>query len=102
MKKFAKSRVCLCCKGAYGHAETRNALMQTQVPIIINLEERYISFGADDPQLCLKYTLNDTKGRLAPVVILQRFVFNLNWLPEGFSENASIKSLFDSGELEIF
>ena len=33
--------------------------LQTQVPIVINHQRRYISFGSEDPQLCLKYTLRD-------------------------------------------
>ena len=82
--------------------QPRNASMQTQVPIIINHEDHYISFGSDDPQLCLKYTLYERSGRCEPVSILQRFVFNLNWSPEDFSENTSIESLFESGELEMF
>jgi CheY-specific phosphatase CheX len=82
--------------------DVRNALMQTQVPIIINQEERYISFGSEDPQLCLKYTLHDKSGKCQPVDIMQRFVFNLNWSPEDFSENEAFDSLFDSGELEMF
>lgn len=82
--------------------DVRNALMQSQVPIIINHDERYISFGSDDPQLCLKYTLHERNSRRKPVEIFQRFIFNLNWSPEDFSENTSVESLFDLGELEMF
>jgi len=82
--------------------DVRNALMQSQVPIIINHDERYISFGSDDPQLCLKYTLQERNSRRKPVEVFQRFIFNLNWSPEDFSENASLESLFDLGELEMF
>lgn len=85
------------------HDATRNALSQTQVPIIVNHEEKYISFGSDDPQLCLKYRLIDRSVADAePVTLLQRFIFNLNWTPEDFAENAAIDSLFESGELEMF
>lgn len=85
------------------HDETRTAVAQTQVPIIVNHEERYISFGSDDPQLCLKYRLRDrSRPDSDPVTVLQRFIFNLNWTPEDFAENESIDSMLDSGELEMF
>lgn len=75
----------------------------TQVPIIVNHPHNYISFGSEDPQLCIKYTLTDPNGDHGCVVIQQRFVFNLNWSPDAFSENeASVDSLVESGELEMF
>ena len=76
---------------------------QTQVPIVINHQRRFISFGSDDPQLCFKYTLRERGDPDAVAVPLyQRFVFNLNWSPADFKENASVDSLFDSGDLELF
>ncbi|MGC4062050.1 MAG: chemotaxis protein CheX [Aquabacterium sp.] len=75
----------------------------SQVPIIVNHMNRYISFGSEDPQLCFKYTLRDPDGQCAPLVIYQRFVFNLNWSPDKFKENEAIaEDLFESGELELF
>lgn len=75
----------------------------SQVPIIVNHLHRYISFGSEDPQLCFKYTLSDRLGKVSPLVIYQRFVFNLNWSPDKFKENeALVEDLFDSGELELF
>ncbi len=75
----------------------------TQVPIIVNHRHRYISFGSEDPQLCFRYTLNDQSGKVPPMVIYQRFVFNLSWNPDKFKENeAQVEDLFDSGELELF
>lgn len=83
-------------------AEAR-AVAQTQVPIIINHHRRFISFGSEDPQLCLKYTLWERNQMdPQPVAIYQRFIFNLNWAPEDFKENPSVESLVDSGELEMF
>lgn len=76
---------------------------QSQVPIIVNHQHRYISFGSEDPQLCFKYTLLDPDGKAAPLVLYQRFIFNLSWAPEKFKENEAIaEDLFDSGELELF
>lgn len=76
----------------------------TQVPIIVNHLHRYISFGSEDPQLCVRYTLTDALAPDGPVLhIYQRFIFNLNWSPDNFAENeASVDELFDSGELEMF
>jgi CheY-specific phosphatase CheX len=74
----------------------------TQVPIVINHQHKYISFGSGNPQLCFKYTLlNEEDGHL--ITIYQWFVFNLNWSPEDFQEiQASVDDLIDSGELELF
>ncbi|WP_028536669.1 chemotaxis protein CheX [Paludibacterium yongneupense] len=89
-------------KNRYVGHETAS-LSQTQVPIIINHQRRFISFGSDDPQLCLKYTLRERDYPDAPPTpIYQRFVFNLNWSPDQLRENPSVESLFDSGELELF
>lgn len=76
---------------------------QSQVPLIVNHEHRYISFGSEDPQLCFRYTLVDTNGEAPPLVLYQRFVFNLSWDPEKFKENEVLtEDLFESGELEFF
>lgn len=86
-----------------GQGDSKNGLLQTQVPIIINHHRRFISFGSEDPQLCLKYTLREhDRPAAVPVPIFQRFVFNLNWSPDEFKENPSVESLVDSGELELF
>lgn len=76
---------------------------QSQVPIIVNHANRYISFGSQDPHLCFKYMLMDPLEKMPPLVIYQRFVFNLNWAPEKFKENEAVaEDLFESGELELF
>ncbi|MDP3847954.1 MAG: chemotaxis protein CheX [Pseudomonas sp.] len=86
-----------------GFRDDMSGLTQTQVPIIINHQRRYISFGSVDPQLCLKYNLVPLDDPQAtPVSVFQRFVFNLSWSPDQFSENPSVEALVDSGELEMF
>ena len=35
------------------------AKAQTQVPIVINHQHKYITFGSPDPQLCIRYQLRD-------------------------------------------
>lgn len=76
----------------------------TQVPIVINHPQRYISFGSEDPQLCFRYHLWDNLLQQGePIELHQRFVFNLNWSPELFRENqANVDSMLASGELELF
>ncbi len=75
----------------------------SQVPIVVNHQHRYISFGSEDPQLCFKYTLVDPDGQTPPLDIYLRFVFNLSWAPEKFKENEALaENLLESGELELF
>jgi hypothetical protein len=76
----------------------------SQVPLIVNHLHRYISFGSENPQLCFKYILTDeSSDRHLSLMLLQRFIFNLNWSPTDFRENpASVESLVASGELEMF
>ncbi|QGZ57783.1 chemotaxis protein CheX [Paraburkholderia acidiphila] len=79
---------------------------QVQVPLLINHRRRYLSFGSDNPQLCIKYRLTcPNTGR--EVVIDQRFVFSLGWSREGFDETAAQAAAAAveeqaSGELELF
>ncbi len=85
-------------------SSVREGIYLSQVPIIINNLHRYISFGSDNPQLCFKYTVSDANDpAVRPLVLQQKFVFNLNWSPEEFSENlTSVDELVSSGELEFF
>ncbi|MBT0570622.1 chemotaxis protein CheX [Curvibacter sp. CHRR-16] len=81
------------------------ANQQTQVPIVINHAHKYISFGSPDPQLCIRYQLTDpARPELVPLVIVQRFIFNLLWSPEAFSvySAASSASTVATGELDLF
>lgn len=85
-------------------SSVRGDTYMSQVPIIVNNLHRYISFGSENPQLCFKYTLSDRDDEtVPPLVIQQKFIFNLNWSPEDFSENVtSADELVSSGELEFF
>lgn len=74
----------------------------SEVPLVINHQHKYISFGSTNPQLCFKYVLfNENKGSY--ICMYQRFVFNLYWSPEDFKDiQVSVDNLVDSGELELF
>jgi CheY-specific phosphatase CheX len=75
---------------------------QVQVPLLINHRHRYISFGSDNPQLCFQYRVTD-EATGKSLVIDQRFVFSLTWMPEAFTENtADLDTLVEAGELDLF
>ena len=83
---------------------TKSNINMAQVPLVINHQHRYISFGSENPQLCFKYRLVDNdKSVTKSYLVYQRFVFNLNFSPEDFVENENVMDqLMDSGELELF
>lgn len=76
----------------------------TQVPIVVNHLHRYISFGSEDPQLCFRFTLHDPDpASPLSVVVDQRFIFNLKWMPDNFREgDANMNALISTGSLDIF
>jgi hypothetical protein len=79
------------------------ATQQIQVPLVINHEHKYMSFGSQDPQLCIRYQLSDPRRPgLPPLMIVQRFIFNLYWSPEGFAEFAAPPPPAATGELDLF
>jgi hypothetical protein len=89
-------------KNRYIGDASRKAASPIQVPLIVNHKHRYISFGTEKPQLCFRYTLSDDiTGR--SFALYERFVFNVSWSPEDFSEvEADVAGLVAAGELELF
>ena len=83
---------------------TKSNINMAQVPLVINHQHRYISFGSENPQLCFRYRLVDTDKSVSKTYLLyQRFVFNLNFSIEDFTENENVMDeLMNSGELELF
>jgi hypothetical protein len=77
---------------------------QTQVPIVINHEQKYISFGSTDPQLCIRWRLADPRrAGLPPLTIVQRLIFNLLWSPSEYERFAAAAGAVPpSGVLELF
>ena len=83
--------------------EIEAATNRIQVPLLINPDNRYISFGTSKPQLCFRYHVEDAAGVLDPFVIIQKLIFNLDWSPESFDLSAqTVDSFIESGELEMF
>ena len=89
-------------KNRYIAPQTTVSTQLAQVPIVINHAHKYISFGSPDPQLCVRYALTEAGRRGSqPLVIVQRFIFNLHWSPEQFAEY-STSSSSDAGDLDLF
>lgn len=84
--------------------EAPDSTRLTQVPIIVNHRHRYISFGSEDPLLCVKYRLSDRRHPArGSITVYQWFAFSLAWTPDKFSENLpSADAMNASGELELF
>lgn len=77
---------------------------EIEVPITINHDEKYVSFGATDPLLCFRVNVEDSKGekpRFAPLAIYLKFSFHLSWRGEGFQVQ---EPTHDRGlsEIELF
>lgn len=87
----------------FAASEQSNALYRVQVPIVINHVDKYVTFGSDQPQLCIKYTLEDKDNQNGIITIYQRFVFNMAWSPELFKESEmAINQMVNKGEVELF
>jgi hypothetical protein len=83
--------------------EESESSIKTQVPILINHNEKYISFGTAEPQLCFRYSIKDLNNDSPSIVIYQKLIFNLDWRPEAFKESdQAVDDMVDSGELELF
>ena len=75
----------------------------SQVPILVNHQQKYISFGTREPQLCFKYILENDDDPRRQFTIFQKFIFNLSWKPEDFKPvDKSADDMIESGELEFF
>jgi len=76
---------------------------RTHVPIIVNHQQKHISFGSTEPQLCFKYTIHDPGHKFQDFTVHQRLIFNLNWSPEKFADSDKIIEEFvEGGDLEFF
>lgn len=87
----------------FSSTESLDESYRTQVPIIVDHANKYISFGSTEPQLCFKYVLKDKDNKKPDVTIYQRMIFNLSWSPDKFKESdAAVDNFVESGELEFF
>ncbi len=73
------------------------------VPILVNHDRKFISFGTTEPHLCFRYTISAENNDSPPIEIYQKLIFNLNWQPELFKEaEQAVDDMVDAGELEFF
>jgi len=90
-------------KNRFLSMENTRKINNTQVPIIINHKNQYITFGTDCPLLCFHYTLRSKVDSDLEVTLYHKFIFNVNWAPEQFKDSsADIDAFLESGELEFF
>lgn len=76
-----------------------------EVPMSINHEEKYISFGVADPLLCFKFIIENDDSSLPemkPFELYLKFSFHLYWDPDHFHENPEVEEMTEAGELEFF
>lgn len=72
-----------------------------QVPIIVNHQNNYISFGSKAPLLSITYNLTKADGSSFKLYVM--FIFNLHWDASWFAKHTSdTQSLKASGELIFF
>lgn len=77
---------------------------EIEVPMTINHDEKYVSFGATDPLLCFRFSLEDAqteKPRFPPLIIYLKFSFHLRWNALDFHVNERPDN-DSSSEIELF
>lgn len=90
-------------KARFIGSQDRVNVSTTQIPIIVNHANQYISFGSSAPQLCFQYTLTKKDNPEIKITLYHKFIFNINWSPEHFQDQTTdADTLIDSGELELF
>ena len=90
-------------KGKFAREGLSGNEHRTEIPIVINHDDKYISFGSVKPQLCFHYTLNDPEGKLPEISLYEKLVFSLDWNPEAFQEpSENIQEFIDDSIIELF
>jgi hypothetical protein len=88
-------------KGRYVGDDQTSVASLIQIPLIVNHKHRYVSFGTVNPQLCFRFEFIDAPSGLS-WELFARFIFSLNWSPEGFKEiDHSADELVDAGEMQV-
>ena len=87
----------------HNNYEPLNSDVDIQVPIITNHIHHYMSFGSEAPQLSIQYDISDEDDTFDSFSIKQKFVFNVQWIPEEYKpKDSDIDTFLESGELELF
>ncbi len=81
----------------------KEGLCTFQVPLVANHQQGHICFGSDEPHLCFKYVISDVLNHYPDMVLYQKFIFNMYWLPEMFEAiDSSTEDSKNAGKLELF
>ena len=80
-----------------GSSKRRQADFHAEIPSVVNHARRYVSFGSEEPKLCMKHLISRGPD-LAPAAVFQKFAFHLKWEPEGMETvPEQIDEMVDSG-----
>jgi CheY-specific phosphatase CheX len=83
--------------------EEQKIEIKSQVPFIINHQNKYITFGEDKPYLCFKYSIGDESKSFRDVSLYQKFIFHLGWDPKQYKPpKEDIEKLVEGGTIELF
>jgi len=81
------------------HDQGRRGLV-AELPLIINENRKYLTFGATEPALCLSYKIREAETKVLLWEVHQKFLFTMTWRPETYLENpAALENLLAQGEL---
>ncbi len=80
-----------------GSSKRKRADFHAEIPSVVNHARRYVSFGSEEPKLCMKHLIA-RPGDKEPVAIYQKFAFHLKWEPEGMEvASEQIDEMVESG-----
>ena len=81
------------------HDQGKQGLV-AELPLILNENRKYITFGNTDPTLCLEYTLREKGTDNKLLEIHQKFLFTMTWRPRSYLESpADVENLLQQGDL---
>ncbi|MCW8929582.1 MAG: chemotaxis protein CheX [Gammaproteobacteria bacterium] len=76
-----------------------------EVPMTINHQEKYISFGIRKPLLCLKFIVSDVDANnpdFKPISLYLKFSFHLYWNTDEYVKNEKSEDDIEAGGLDLF
>ena len=76
-----------------------------EIPMTINHQEGYVSFGTTSPMLCFDFTIHDRRNGahdFSPFQIALRLSFHSHWDPGEVPEEPFVQQAIDDGVLEFF
>jgi hypothetical protein len=81
------------------HDQGKKGLV-AELPLILNENRKYITFGNTDPTLCLEYAIKEEGTGKKLLEIHQKFLFSMTWRPRSYLESpADVENLLKQGDL---